>query len=442
MTRWFYSLVAALLLPVALARLWWKGRIQPAYRERWLERLGGAPWLPDRPRLWVHAVSVGETVAAAPMVRHWQTRHPDWSVLVTTTTPTGSAQVRRLFGDSVEHCYLPFDLPWMARAFLRRTRPSLAVVMETEIWPNLYHACHRDGLPLIMANARLSVRSHRGYQRLRWLVAPTLRQVTLIAARGPEDAQRFIDLGAEPQQVQAWGDLKFDVSVPDSALRQGSRWREWWGASRPVWIAASTHAGEDAQVLAAHRQVLTDLPDALLVLAPRHPERVPSVLEEIRQAGLQPLCRSGLGATAEAPDETTSAPTAGQVLVVDTLGELMTFYAAADVAFVGGSLVPTGGHNPLEPLALGKPTLTGPHVFNFEGLYAELSALGGTTTVTSASALGQAVLEVLTQPEAHALATPVVDWLRSNQGNTARLLSFAEELLPLTGDASQGSHKP
>ena len=442
MMRWLYSLVVALMLPVAFARLWWKGRSQPAYRERWLERLGAGPSLPDRPRLWVHAVSVGETIAAAPLVRRWQTRHPDWSVLVTTTTPTGSAQVRRLFGDTVEHCYLPFDLPWMASAFLRRTRPCLAVVMETEIWPNLYRACHLGGLPLLMANARLSARSHQGYQRLRWLVAPTLQKVTLIAARGPEDARRFTELGAEPTRVQAWGDLKFDVSVPASCLTQGSLWRQWWGADRPVWIAASTHAGEDAQVLAAHQQVLALLPNALLVLAPRHPERVPTVLADIQQAGLQALCRSALGTHSSPPDEAVPSPRRGQVLVVDTLGELMTFYAAADVAFVGGSLVATGGHNPLEPLALGKPTLAGPHVFNFEALYAELSALGGITTVGSDGELGRRTLEVLTQPGTHALGPQVQAWLRVNQGNTERLLNFADTLVPVPQAADRCAPDP
>lgn len=435
MIRSLYSLLLTLLLPLAFVRLWFKGRTNPDYMQRWSERLGYMADLPQQPRLWVHAVSVGETVAAAPLIRQWQAMHPDWAVLVTTTTPTGAAQVRRLFGDSVEHRYLPFDLPGTVGRFLDHTRPTLGIVIETEIWPNLYAACHKAGIPLLLANARLSERSYRAYQRLRWLMGPTLRQVTLIAARGTEDVQRFVTLGAEAPYVHAWGNLKFDLTVPDSARTEAQIWRHWWGEQRPVWIAASTHPEEELQVLTAHRHVLAEQPNALLVLAPRHPERLPAVLADVEKAGFSALCRSTLAAVPHIPSPDTPAPTTGQVLVVDTLGELMTFYAASDVAFIGGSLVPVGGHNPLEPLALGKPTVTGPHVFNFDVVYAELTALQGTTTVTSASGLGQHVAELLTHPDRCTLPAPVVAWLRSNQGSTARLLAYAEKLLKLLDEA-------
>ncbi|MEF3192894.1 MAG: 3-deoxy-D-manno-octulosonic acid transferase, partial [Halothiobacillaceae bacterium] len=280
-----YSGLLSILTPLAFARLWWKGRTHPAYRERWGERLGRIPDLPERPRLWVHAVSVGEIIAAAPLVRAWQARRPDWAVLVTTTTPTGSAQVHRLFGDAVEHVYLPYDLPVAVRRFFDHARPILGVIMETELWPNLFAEAGQRGIPLILANARLSERSMRGYAKVRGLVRQTLGHLSLLAARGPEDAARFIALGAEPKRVVALGNLKFELEVAVDTLERGQAWRAAFGEHRPVWIAASTHPGEDEQVLAAHREVLERHPDALLLLAPRHPERVDQIARLAKAQG-------------------------------------------------------------------------------------------------------------------------------------------------------------
>lgn len=434
MARLLYTALLLLLTPLALLRLWLRGKGNPDYRKRWGERLGFVSVLPGRKRLWVHAVSVGETVAAAPLVRAWQAAHPDWAVLLTTTTPTGSAQVRRMFGDSVEHCYLPFDLPWMVGLFLRRSRPSLGVVMETEIWPNLYAAAQRRGLPLIMANARLSDRSFKAYRRLRWLVGPTLRRVALIAARGREDAERFVALGAAASQVEALGNLKFDLERSPQVVAAGQAWRDWLGQARPVWIAASTHPGEEEQVLSAHLLLLEQQPQALLVLAPRHPERAEAVLAAVQAAGLRALRRSALAPVPELPLAGSPTPGNGTVLVVDTLGELMTFYAASDTAYVGGSLVPNGGHNPLEPLVLDLPVLSGPQVFNFREVYAELQALDAVTMIDSGDALGRALGVVFGQGlHAPAAANPAVaGWMRQNQGSTTRLIERAERLAGLS----------
>lgn len=432
MTRLLYSALLLLLTPLALLRLWLRGRSNPDYRLRWGERLGFVPHLPARRRLWVHAVSVGETVAAAPLVRAWRAAHPDWAILITTTTPTGSAQVRRQFGDSVEHCYLPFDLPWLVAIFLRRSRPTLAIVMETEIWPNLYAGAQRRGLPLIMANARLSDKSFKAYRRLRWLVGPTLRRVALVAARGREDAERFVALGATASQVEALGNLKFDLERSPAVVAAGQAWRNWLGRGRPVWIAASTHPGEDEQVLAAHQALLQAQPQALLVLAPRHPERAGAVAELVERHGLQALRRSSLSAAPGLPPADLASPADRCVLVVDTLGELMDFYAASDLAHVGGSLVPNGGHNPLEPLVLGLPVLSGPQVFNFREVYAELQGLHAVTMVDSAQALGRQLVAALARwPDLRQIAPgqAVQDWLQRNQGSTARLLQRAEALL-------------
>ncbi len=433
MTRLIYTALLLLLTPLALLRLWLRGKRNPDYRLRWGERLGLVPALPERQRLWVHAVSVGETIAAAPLVRAWQASHPDWAVLVTTTTPTGSAQVRRMFGERVEHCYLPFDLPWMVAMFLRRCQPSLGVVMETEIWPNLYAASQGRGLPLIMANARLSDKSFRAYGRLRWLVGPTLQRVALIAARGREDAERFVALGASASQVEALGNLKFDIERSPAVAAAGQAWRDWLGRDRPVWIAASTHPGEEEQILAAHRLLLEQQPQALLVLVPRHPERADAVATAVETAGLQVLRRSRLAPAPALPVASIAAPAIDSVLLVDTLGELMNFYAASDLAYVGGSLVPNGGHNPLEPLVLGLPVLSGPQVFNFREVYAELQALDAVTMVDTPQALGQALCCRFGQDErTTAPNLAVAEWMRQNQGSTARLISRAERLAGLS----------
>ena len=427
MIRLLYTLLVGLLLPLALLRLWLRGKGNPDYRQRWGERLGLVPVLTEKKRLWVHAVSVGEAIAAAPLVRAWRVAHPDWAVLVTTTTPTGSAQVRRQFGDSVEHCYLPFDLPWMVAMFLRRSRPTLAVVMETEIWPNLYAGAQHRGVPLLLANARLSDKSFKAYACLRWLVGPTLQRVALIAARGREDAERFVALGAAASQVEALGNLKFDIERSPTVVAAGQAWREWLGRGRPVWIAASTHPGEEEQVLTAHRQ----LPQALLVLVPRHPERADAVAAAVEAAGLQVLRRSRLAPAPALPAADIPAPSSGCVLLVDTLGELMNFYAASDLAYVGGSLVPNGGHNPLEPLVLGLPVLSGPQVFNFREVYAELQALAAVTMVDSAEILGRQLVAALASwPDLRHIAPgpAVQEWLQRSQGSTARLVARAEAL--------------
>lgn len=427
--RGLYTTLLRLATPLVLARLGWKGRTHPAYRERILERFGFIPRLPEQPRLWVHAVSVGEVIAAAPLIRAWQARHPDWAVLLTTTTPTGAAQVRRLFGGDVEHLYLPYDLPGAVRRFFARARPSLGVIMETELWPNLAAEGARCGIPLVLANARLSERSMRGYARVRPLVRNTLACFTLIAARGPEDAGRFIALGAPSMRVEALGNLKFDLELAPEIVLRGRQWRGLLGPGRPVWIAASTHPGEEAQVLEAHRRVLNEHPNALLLLAPRHPERVGEVVRLIEAAKLGYVLRSGL------PPLPPEGGRKLQVVVIDTLGELMDFYAASDLAFVGGSLVAHGGHNPLEPAALGLPVLSGPQVGNFAEVYAAMFQAKTALKVEDAQGLGQAVVALMDNAEKRkTLGEGARAWLATHRGALGRLLARLETLpLPPIG---------
>jgi 3-deoxy-D-manno-octulosonic-acid transferase len=350
-----YSVLLYLVLPGLLLRLLWRGTRAPAYRERWRERLGfyDQPLAPVT--IWVHAVSVGEVQAAQPMIRHLLRRDPHARILVTTTTPTGACRLRELFGERVAHLYSPFDLPFVVRRFLRQLAPRLAIVMETEIWPNLLAECERRQLPVLLVNARLSLRSARGYRRVQPLAGAAMRRLALIAAQTRADAERFVELGVEPARVAVTGSIKFDLQLPASLMDQAEVMRRTWGCNRPVWVAASTHEGEEELLLRAHSRLLECLPGALLVLVPRHPDRFDRVASLVQRRGFR-LVRRASGQACRADDS---------VYLGDTMGELVSFLAGADAAFVGGSLVPTGGHNLLEAAAVGVPVIVGPHVFNF-----------------------------------------------------------------------------
>lgn len=376
MTLTIYTLLLRLLLPLALARLLWRSLSAPAYRRRIGERLALARSLPETADVWVHAVSVGEVQAAATLISHLLTRDPPLRVLVTTTTPTGAGRVTDLFGAAVTHRYTPFDLPGVVGRLLDRVRPRLILVMETEIWPNALAEAERRGIPVVLANARLSARSARGYGRLQPLTRETLNRFHRITAQGEADARRFLELGAAPQRVEVTGSIKFDQRLPASLQEQSEALRRTW-EGRPVWVAASTHEGEEEPVLEAHRRVRAEVPDALLVLVPRHPERFDRVADLVTRAGFTLVRRSSRGSCAT---DTT-------VLLGDTMGELPVILAAADAAFIGGSLVPMGGHNPLEASAVGVPVATGPQVFNFAAIVELLVAEDAAVLVHDAGGL-------------------------------------------------------
>lgn len=421
MNRTLYSLILHLALPFIFLRLLWRAWRAPAYGRRIGERfsLGLPAFRPGG--IWIHAVSLGESIAAAPLVRELLERHPELPVTVTCMTPTGSERIQALFGERIQHCYLPYDLPWACARFLDRLRPRLAVIMETELWPNHIHACQARGVPVALANARLSERSARGYARFAKLTAPMLAELELIAAQTATEAERFRQLGARAGCVEVTGSIKFDLSVDPELPRRAAELRSSWGAAaRPVWIAASTHAGEDEVVLAAHRRLLAEWADALLILVPRHPERFTQVFELCRREGFATVRRS----TGEPVGD------AVQVLLGDTLGELLFLYALADLAFVGGSLVPNGGHNLLEPAALGKPLLSGPHLFNFLEIAAQLRGAGDLLEVADGEALHAALSGLFADPaEAGRRAEAGLGVMRANQGALARLLAGLERLL-------------
>ena len=425
MNRALYTLLFHVALPLILLRLAWRAWRAPAYARRVGERfaLGLAPLQPDG--IWLHAVSVGESIAAAPLVRELLARYPQLPITITCMTPTGSERIRALFpaeqyAGRIQHCYLPYDLPWTAARFLRQLRPRLAVIMETELWPNFIAACERRAIPVVLANARLSERSARGYARFARLTAPMLARLQLIAVQSAAEAQRFLQLGARPEAVQVTGSIKFDLQVDAQLLARATACRADWGA-RPVWIAASTHAGEDEIALAAHRQLLARWPQALLILVPRHPERFSSVYELCQRQGFA-TCRRSAGAQPQATDA---------LLLGDTMGELLFLYALADVALVGGSLVANGGHNLLEPAALGKPVLSGPHLFNFQEISSQLREAGALREVQDADSLAREVAQLWqSRDDWQAMSEAGLAVLRGNQGALARLLGGIQRLLP------------
>ncbi|HET7562496.1 MAG TPA: lipid IV(A) 3-deoxy-D-manno-octulosonic acid transferase [Rhodanobacteraceae bacterium] len=389
MLRLLYTVAMYLATPVIMWRLVARGIHYRGYFGRWRERFGVFPDPGLRDSIWVHAVSVGEVNAAVPLIESLMRRYAPRRLVVTTVTPTGSERVRKLFGERVFHVYLPYDLPHAVRRFLDRVQPAMAVVMETEIWPNLFHQCGQRGIPLAVVNARLSARSLRGYRPIRPLVRQALDNVALIAAQSHADARRYLALGARAESVQISGNLKFDMPLAKGARESGAAMRERWGPARPVWIAASTHEGEELAAFEAHLAVLARMPDALLLIAARHPERFHAVEHTARSLGFAVATHGNANASLET-----------QCLVIDAMGVMMRYFAAADLAFVGGSLVPIGGHNVLEPAALSKPVVVGPYTFNFEEITRSLIEAGGARRVASTRELGTTVLELLRHPVA------------------------------------------
>lgn len=386
--RGLYSLAIQLALPFSLYYLIWRGLRQQEYFNRWSERFAFYRGASHRECLWLHAVSVGEINAAVPLVAALRQRYPEQTLLITTTTPTGSARVRALWGETVTHVYLPYDLPGAVRHFLDHFRPRLALVMETEIWPNLFAELKRRAVPIMIVNARLSERSLQGYRPIAPLIRDALTAVDIVAAQSPQDAARYRTLGALAATVSVTGNLKYDLPVPPGIVEQAAVWRKTWG-QRPVWIAASTHVEEEDIVIAAHQRLLATHPDALLLWAPRHPERFNAVSHANKRAGFRVRQRGEDGL----PDIDT------EVFVIDTLGELMAFYAAADAAFIGGSLQATGGHNVLEPAALGIPSLVGPHTFNFQESTQLLLDTGAAQRVSDAVTLTRALTQLFDDPD-------------------------------------------
>jgi 3-deoxy-D-manno-octulosonic-acid transferase len=409
--RTFYSCLFYLLIPFILVRLIWRANNAPAYRDRWGERFALYNKKFSLNVIWFHAVSVGEAEALFPLVRQIQQQFPDQKILITTTTPTGSARVKAAM-PSVEHVYLPYDISFAVNRFMRCFKPKLAVFMETEIWPNLFSVCGKNKIPLYIINARLSEKSASGYRKIPGLVTSTLAHVKLIATQTREDAVRFISVGARPESVQTLGNLKFDIDVSDEIIRQGLQLKVEFFGGRYVWIIASTHKDEEIIFLEIYIKLKQQIPELLLVIVPRHPERFDDVKRLCEQCRLAVVMRTSGQACRQSTD----------VYLVDTMGELKMFYTAADVAFVGGSMVPVGGHNLLEAAAVGTPVLFGPFMANFKEIAEGVLRQDAAIQCQNDNEIISAIIALHEDPAySEALADKAKGFVRQNQGAITRI---------------------
>jgi 3-deoxy-D-manno-octulosonic-acid transferase len=415
--RWLYTGLFVLATPFILLRLYCKSLKNPAYRARWAERFGIFKFPLPPGGLWIHAVSVGESVTAIPLVLEFQKRFPALPITVTTSTPTGSARVQSVLKNQVFHMYFPYDLPWCFGKALKVIRPKLMILMETELWPNCLWQCKQRHIPVMIANGRLSPRSIREYGYVQFVAKQMLACVNFVAAQSLRDGANFIALGLAPERLVVTGNIKFDLTLKEGTKTEAQLLRETWGKERLVFVAASTHGGEEEQILTAFSEIRRQFKDALLIAVPRHPERFSGVAELIKRQGYSMVLRSsGLNATSKT-----------QAFLGDTMGELDLFYAASDVAFVGGSLVAIGGHNTLEPAAQGVPVVVGSHVHNFVEVTQLLLDAGALVQVSNSHALAEAVLHWFKMPAARKRAgsagKAVVE---RNRGAVTKIVDLAQ----------------
>lgn len=415
MPLFLYTFLLWLLLPLVPLRLLWRAMRQPEYLRHIPERFGFYATTFDHPVIWLHCVSVGETRAAAPLVVLLKQRFPGHAILLTHATPTGRATSEQLFGDSIQRAYLPYDLPFAVRRFLRHFRPEIGLLLETELWFNLIHACKSEHIPLLLVNARLSAKSLRGYARLGKLVGNALQSLTAIAAQTMADAQRLCELGAS--RVKVTGNLKFDVELPADAEQRGDDLRGLTGGKRPIFLAASTREGEEALILDAVRDAA--IPDLLLVLVPRHPQRFNEVAELLQKRGVVYRRRS----------ENQALGLECQVLLGDSMGEMSAYYAACDITVIGGSLLPYGGQNLIEACVLGKPVLIGPHTFNFEDAASQAVTQGAAVRVQDVAGLTQGLRKLLGDAALRKrMAEAGLAYAKANRGATQRIMTLIEKL--------------
>jgi 3-deoxy-D-manno-octulosonic-acid transferase len=424
MSRLAYTLLLYLLLPFTPLKLLWRGIRQPAYLQHIPERYGFYSRQPKQPLIWLHCVSVGETRAAAPLVAELQGRYPQHQILLTHSTPTGREAGELLFGGSVERAYLPYDVPGAVNRFLEHFRPELGLLMETELWFNLIAACKERHIPLLLVNARLSQKSAHGYAKFSRLSAHALRSLTAIAAQTEQDAARLRGLGANHAEVM--GNLKFDVAPPADAAAQGKKLRALLGKGRPVFLAASTREGEEAIILEAIATV--QIPQLLTIIVPRHPQRFDEVANLLKKRGIDFARRSQLANGTEAD----------AVVLGDSMGELFAYYAACDIAFVGGSLLPFGGQNLIEACIMGKPVLVGPHTYNFEFATAQAIAVRAALRVSDSADLATALLHVFGDEKTRlSMGQAALEFSSSEGGAAQRIADLAGRYLPKAGGLNE-----
>ena len=416
-----YTLLLYLIQPFVWLKLLWRSRKAPAYRQRWLERYGFCKNKVKPNGILVHAVSVGETIAAIPLIKALQQKYPQLPITVTAMTPTGSERVKTLLKDSVSHVYLPYDLPGAIKRFLKTTKPKIVIIMETELWPNLISQCYKQKIPLIIANARLSERSAARYGKLGKAVKQLFSKISMVAAQNQHDGERFVSLGLPTDHLAITGSIKFDINLSNEQRQKINQLKQQWQLNRPVLIAASTHSGEDEIILTAFKKLLLKHANLLLILVPRHPERFKTVEKLISDNGFNYLKRS----TNQIPTEQT------QIVLGDTMGELVELYAMADIAFVGGSLVKQGGHNPLEPALHHIAIITGEYFFNFQVICEQLiEAQGMIVCTNSADDLYSSIDCLLNDNSSrNQLGENAYLVLKQNQGALSRLLTVINHYL-------------
>lgn len=423
MFRLVYTILFTICMPFVFLKLLWRGYKAPEYRARKLERFGFFKAPAIKNSIWVHAVSVGEVLAAEPIIREIQTRYPKTDIVVTSMTPTSSALIHKLFGESIFHVYAPYDLPWLVDAFLRRIDPSMLIIMETELWPNMIHRTSIRKCPVVLANARLSERSARGYRRLKPAVGWMLNELSLVICQHQNDADRFASLDIDASKISVTGSVKYDLDIDVSHREKAKAHKQQLASSQLVWIGASTHEGEDARLLKIHQSVRQSFPDAVLILVPRHPERFDSVYQLSVTHKFKTYRRS----------EVDAIPSDTEVFVVDAMGELLDFYAASNIAFIGGSLVEVGGHNPIEPGALGLPIIMGPYVFNFEAICQQLVEAGGLCLVKDDQELSQTLLALMADSEqAKLMGVAAFEEIEASKGAVLRVVDALSPLLEKT----------
>lgn len=421
MNRFLYTIILYLATPLILLYLAYRALKSSDYRGRIGERFGFKKMRPTKPVILVHSVSVGETIAATPLINHLISNYPNHHILVTTSTPTGSATVNKSFGDRVLHCYLPIDLPGAVKRFLDDVRPEVCIIMETELWPNLVNQLHQRNIPTLLANARMSEKSATGYQKK---AAPLMREMltklTQVSAQFASDGERICRLGLAEDKLEISGSIKFELNINEDLLAKQQQLKHQWAEHRPVWVAGSTHPMENEQILHCHKALLKQFPDLLLVIVPRHPERFNEVAKLCQQQAFEFVRRSDN----QAPQPST------QVVLGDTMGELLLLFGIADISYVGGSLIERGGHNPLEPAALGKPVLMGKSVYNFSDISERLVQAKGLIQVNDKEHLASVVTSLLQdQQQRIAMGNNAQQLVKENQGTLGRLMSWVDQQL-------------
>jgi len=415
-----YNVFFQIFIPFIILRLYWKSRRNSAYRQRWSERFAYYKNISYKHSIWIHAVSLGESIAAIPLINVLKQKYPDENIVVTTMTPTGSERLRQKFGDEIIQVYVPYDYSGAIKRFLQHFNPKLLIIMEKELWPNLLHYSAKRKIPILLANAQLSLRSFHRYQLIESFAKKILACITTVAAQSAVDGERFLALGLKPEQLLVTGNIKFDLTIADEVKEEAKKLMEFLdiAKNRLIWIAASTHEGEEKKVLIAMRKILKVMPEVLLILVPRHPERFGQVRDLCLDQGFKVVCYS----------QKQSCGAETQILIGDIIGKLLVFYSLAQAAFVGGSLVPVGGHNLLEPAALGVPILIGPNLTNCKEISTLFFADEAAILVQDEKELAEQVLQILQDKALHdLLAQKAVAILEQNKGVLEKLMFWVEK---------------